>query len=96
MCMPEKKNCPSKMMNENNYKDNFRNGDIKMYTKEEYEKRIDELKSVAIDHIKYKRPIEAREVASKMTPEDAYIFGLCIGKILQGSKMVPVDKEESK
>jgi hypothetical protein len=69
---------------------------MKMYTKEEYEKRIDELESVAIDYIKYKRPIEAREAASKMTSEDAYIFGMCIGKILQGSKLVPADKEESK
>jgi hypothetical protein len=62
-----------------------------MYTEEEYKKRIDELGLVAIDYIKYKRPIEARETVLKMTQEDAYIFGVCVGKILGESKLVPAE-----
>jgi hypothetical protein len=54
-------------------------------------KRVVELKSVALDHIKYKHPTETREAASKMTAEDAYIFGIWVGKILQVAKLVPAD-----
>ena len=61
-----------------------------MYSQQEYEKRIKELQSVALDFIQNKRPIDLREAASKMTPEDAYILGMHIGTILQVTKLVPV------
>lgn len=62
-----------------------------MYSEAEYRKRIKELEVVAMDLIQNKRPIEAREAATKMTPEDAYILGMHIGTILQIAKLVPVE-----
>lgn len=61
-----------------------------MYSKEEYEKRMKELQPVALDLIQNKRPIEIREAASKMNPEDAYILGMHIGTILQITKLLPI------
>lgn len=61
-----------------------------MYNQEEYEKRIKELQPVALDLIQNKHPIEVREAASKMNPEDAYILGMHIGTILQIAKLIPV------
>ena len=63
-----------------------------MYTKEEYDKRVVELENVAMDLIMNKRPADAREVASEMTPEDAYILGIHIGTILQIAKLEPANE----
>lgn len=54
-----------------------------MYTKEEYNRRIKELYPVVKEIIERKTPDEAREMVSKMNPEDAYIVGMWIGKILE-------------
>ena len=61
-----------------------------MYTREEYEKRIADLEPVAMDLIMNKHPNKAREIASKMSSEDAYILGIHIGAILKAAKLVPV------
>lgn len=54
-----------------------------MYTEEEYKRRIKELAPVAKEIIEKKTPDEAREMVSKMNPEDAYIVGIWLGKMLQ-------------
>lgn len=54
-----------------------------MYTDEEYKKRIEELEPIAKDVIMNKRPGEAREMASGMNPDDAYILGMHIGGLLE-------------
>lgn len=54
-----------------------------MYTEEEYKKRIKELLPVAQEIIEKKTPDEAREMVSGMSPEDAYIVGMWLGKMLQ-------------
>lgn len=53
-----------------------------MYTKEEYKRRIKELLPVAQEIVERKTPDEAREMISKMIPEDAYIIGMWLGKML--------------
>lgn len=53
-----------------------------MYTKEEYKRRIQELAPVAKEIVERKTPDEAREMISKMIPEDAYIIGMWLGKLL--------------
>lgn len=53
-----------------------------MYTKEEYKRRIEELAPVAREIAATKTPDEAREIFSKMNPEDAYIIGMHLGKML--------------
>lgn len=64
-----------------------------MYEKEEYKKRIEELESVAMDLIKNKSPVEAMEVASKMSPEDAYILGIHVGTILHTTELSQAKEE---
>ena len=54
-----------------------------MYTEEEYKRRIKELLPVAQEIVQRKTPDEARETVSKMSPEDAYIMGMWLGKMLQ-------------
>lgn len=54
-----------------------------MYTDEEYKRRIKELAPVAKEIVERKTPEEAREMVSKMNPEDAYIVGMWLGKMLQ-------------
>ena len=54
-----------------------------MYTEEEYRRRIKELAPVAKEIIERKTPGEAREMVSRMNPEDAYIVGMWLGKMLQ-------------
>lgn len=54
-----------------------------MYTEEEYKRRIKELAPVVKEIIERKTPDEAREMVSKMNPEDAYIVGMWLGKMLQ-------------
>lgn len=54
-----------------------------MYTTEEYKRRIKELAPVAKEIVERKTPEEAREMVSKMNPEDAYIVGIWLGKMLQ-------------
>uniref|UniRef100_A0A6H1ZZN1 Uncharacterized protein n=1 Tax=viral metagenome TaxID=1070528 RepID=A0A6H1ZZN1_9ZZZZ len=54
-----------------------------MYTTEEYKRRIKELAPVAKEIVERKTPEEAREMVSKMNPEDAYIVGMWLGKMLQ-------------
>ena len=54
-----------------------------MYTEEEYKRRIKELLPVAKEIVERKTPDEAREMVSKMSPEDAYIMGMWLGKMLQ-------------
>lgn len=54
-----------------------------MYTEEEYKRRIKELLPVAKEIVQRKTPDEARETVSKMSPEDAYIMGMWLGKMLQ-------------
>ena len=54
-----------------------------MYTDEEYKRRIKELAPVAKEIIERKTPDEAREMVSRMSPEDAYIVGMWLGKMLQ-------------
>lgn len=54
-----------------------------MYTEEEYKRRIKELLPVAKEIVQRKTPDEAREMVSKMSPEDAYIMGMWLGKMLQ-------------
>ena len=66
-----------------------------MYTREEYEQRIAELEPVAMDLIMNKHPNKAREIASKMSSEDAYILGIHIGAILKSAKLVPVSASTS-
>lgn len=53
-----------------------------MYTQKEYIRRIKELAPVARDIAEKKTPDEAREEISKMNPEDAYIMGMWLGKML--------------
>ena len=53
-----------------------------MYTKEEYERRIQELAPVVREIVATKTPDEAREMISKMNAEDAYIMGMWLGKML--------------
>ena len=53
-----------------------------MYTKEEYERRIKELGPVAKEIVEKKTPDEARDIVSRMSPEDAYIMGMWIGKTI--------------
>ncbi len=53
-----------------------------MYTKEEYERRIQELAPVVREIVATKTPDDAREMISKMNPEDAYIMGMWLGKML--------------
>jgi hypothetical protein len=53
-----------------------------MYTREEYKRRIQELFPVAQEIVERKTPDEAREEISKMIPEDAYIIGMWLGKLL--------------
>jgi len=54
-----------------------------MYTEEEYKRRIKELLPVAKEIVQRKTPDEARETVSRMNPEDAYIIGMWLGKMLQ-------------
>ena len=54
-----------------------------MYTEEEYKRRIKELLPVAKEIVEKKTPDEAREMVSRMSPEDAYIMGMWLGKMLQ-------------
>lgn len=54
-----------------------------MYTDEEYNRRIKELAPVAREIVEKKTPDEAREMVSRMNPEDAYIIGMWLGKMLQ-------------
>ena len=54
-----------------------------MYTDEEYKRRIKELCPVAKEIVERKMPDEAREMVSRMNPEDAYIVGMWLGKMLQ-------------
>lgn len=54
-----------------------------MYTDEEYKRRIKELLPVAKEIVQRKTPDEAREMVSRMNPEDAYIMGMWLGKMLQ-------------
>lgn len=54
-----------------------------MYTEEEYKRRIKELLPVAKEIVEKKTPDEARETVSRMNPEDAYIIGMWLGKMLQ-------------
>ena len=54
-----------------------------MYTDEEYKRRIKELLPVAQEIVQRKTPDEAREMVSRMSPEDAYIVGMWLGKMLQ-------------
>jgi hypothetical protein len=54
-----------------------------MYTEEEYKRRIKELLPVAKEIVERKTPDEAREMVSRMIPEDAYIMGMWLGKMLQ-------------
>lgn len=54
-----------------------------MYTDEEYKRRIKELLPVAKEIVERKTPDEAREMVSRMNPEDAYIVGMWLGKMLQ-------------
>lgn len=54
-----------------------------MYTDEEYKRRIKELAPVAKEIVEKKTPDEAREMVSRMNPEDAYIIGMWLGKMLQ-------------
>lgn len=54
-----------------------------MYTDREYKKRIKQLEPLAVELITEKMPEDARETASKMTPDDAFILGTLIGGILQ-------------
>jgi len=64
----------------------------KMYTDEEYKKRVVELGDIAMDLIMNKCPNDTREAASKMNPEDAYILGVHVGTILHIAELVPVDE----
>jgi len=54
-----------------------------MYTEEQYKRRIKELLPVAQEIVQRKTPDEAREMVSRMNPEDAYILGMWLGKMLQ-------------
>lgn len=54
-----------------------------MYTEEQYKRRIKELLPVAKEIVERKTPDEAREMVSRMNPEDAYIVGMWLGKMLQ-------------
>ncbi len=54
-----------------------------MYSDEEYKRRIKELFPVAQEIVEKKTPDEAREMVSRMNPEDAYIIGMWLGKMLQ-------------
>lgn len=54
-----------------------------MYTDDEYKRRIKELLPVAQEIVQRKTPDEAREMVSNMNPEDAYIVGMWLGKMLQ-------------
>lgn len=54
-----------------------------MYTEEEYKRRIKELAPVAKEIVERKTPYEAREMVSRMNPEDAYIVGMWLGKMIQ-------------
>ena len=54
-----------------------------LYTEEEYKRRIKELAPVAKKIIERKTPDEAREMVSGMSPEDAYIVGIWLEKMLQ-------------
>lgn len=67
-------------------------GYVKMYTKKEYDKRITGLENVAMDLIMNKRSEDARETASEMTPEDAYMLGIHIGTILKIVELEPVNE----
>jgi len=67
-----------------------------MYTREEYEKRVAELELVAMDLIMYKHPDKAREIASNMSAEDAYILGIHVGAILNTAKLVPAGEFANK
>lgn len=60
------------------------------YTKEEYSKKIDELRPVAHDLIANKTPDEGLELVSRMNPVDAYILGRIIGGALQAD----IDRKE--
>lgn len=50
-----------------------------MYTEEEYKKRVKELEPLAKELIMKKSPVDVRELASTMDPNDAYILGRHIG-----------------
>lgn len=73
-----------------------------MYTEEEYKRRIKELLPVATEIVERKTPDEAREMVSRMNPEDAYILGMWLGKTLQfddfkralSSIVVKIEKRE--
>jgi len=54
-----------------------------MYTEEQYKRRIKELLPVAKEIVERKTPDEARGMVSRMNPEDAYIVGMWLGKMLQ-------------
>lgn len=53
-----------------------------MYTRDEYRNRIKELAPVARELAERKTPDKARGIVSKMSPEDAYIIGRWLGKML--------------
>ena len=54
-----------------------------MYTDEEFKKRVEELEPVAKELIMKKKPMDARKVASEMSPDDAYILGRHIGGLIE-------------
>ncbi len=53
------------------------------FTKEDYNKKIEQLRPVAEDLIATKTPEEGMELVSSMDPVDAYILGRIIGQALQ-------------
>lgn len=67
-----------------------------MYTREEYEKRANEIRKLAFDLIMNKRPDDVRKIASEMIPEDAYILGMYVGTILQSSELAQIDESTRK
>lgn len=53
------------------------------FTKEEYSKKIAELRTVADDLLANNTPEDALEMVSRMNPVDAYILGRIIGSDMQ-------------
>lgn len=49
--------------------------DVKMYTKEEPEMKIEEFRPTAKKFIEDMIPTDARKMVQDMNPEDAFIFG---------------------
>ena len=73
-----------------------------MYTDIEHKAKIDEIEPIALALVANFRSKDARIIASRMSSEDAYILGMCIGTLLQMdtkkifARVGPLPKEMAK